>query len=219
MGQINFPQISKGFFILQYIRLKIRGVFYTKPLVPCELVYIPCHLVKNGRKNLDKFFLGEFLYYRCEEAVKSNPFDKISLIDLSHNRSGTWFNFLSKPEDVLYNTNPLKPEQIIDLSIACLKIEELIDNAYIKEIKEPADNPATPIIPEQLVCVIKLKHKPIECNYSHCAFEFYLNNTEVTFDNYRTTLGHKSSNPTKIRTRCKHEISKMIIKEVVRINF
>lgn len=194
-------------------------MFFKKPLEPCALNYIPIHLVRNGRKNLDKFFLGEFLYYRCEEAVKLNPFDKISLIDLSHNRSGTWFNFLSVPEDVLYNTNPLKPEKKINLSIACLKIEELVDNTYIKEIKEPPDNPATPLIPDQLVCIIKLKHKPIECNYSHCAFEFYYNGVEVTLKNSNATLGHKSSKPTKLRTRCKHEISKMIIKEVVRINF
>lgn len=190
--------------------------------MPCLLKYIPPHLLSNGRDPLSFFSIGEYLYYRCEEAVKSNPFDAISLVDLSNNRSGTQANFISFPEDVLYNTNPtvLKPEEKFDkLSIACLEIVELNDdNNYIKEFKEPVNLPVpNPTNIQQNVCVINLKHKPIECNYSHCTFEFHFNNTEVTFDNYKTTLGAKANKI--IRTKCKLEISKMIIKELLRINF
>lgn len=189
--------------------------------MPCILHYIPPHLVKNGREPLALFYIGEFLYYRCEEAVKLNPFDSISLVDLSNNRSGSQANFLSYPEDVLYNTNPtaLKPQEKFDkLSIVCLEIVELENNSYRKEFKEPVNLPIpNPTNIQQNVCVINLKHKPIECNYSHCTFEFHFNTIEVTFENYKTTLGAKANKI--IRTKCKQEISKMIIKEVIRVNF
>lgn len=189
--------------------------------MPCGLNYIPNHLIQNGRVPLGSFSIGEYLYFRCEESVKFNPFDNISLVDLSNNRSGTPTNFLSHPEDVLYNTNPsvLKPDQKFNLSIACLEIVELNENSnYVKEFKEPVTLPIpNPSNIQQNICVINLMHKPIECNYSHCAFEFHFNNTEVTFANYKATLGAKANKI--IRTKCKNEISKMIIKEVLRINF
>ncbi len=217
MAQSPFPQVFTGLLGFKRIFLKLRYYFYFNPSNDCELTYIPTNLLRFGRNDFNKFYIGEYLYFRCKEEVKNNPFDAISLVDLSHNRSGRWFNIFSIPNDVLLNTNPTieKPEEKFDLSIACLEIKELINRTYVKELREPEVSGGE--ILSQTKCVIQLKHKPINCNYSHCAFEFYFNDEEVTFKNYGTTLGSKANK--KLRTRCKHEISKMIIKEEVRINF
>ena len=128
-----------------------------------------------------------------------------------------WYNIFSIPKDVLFNTSPTdkKPQEIFDMSIACLEIKELVKGTYHKELIEPEGGNLNNL--NYSKCVIKLKHKPINCNYSHGAFEFYFNDVELTFKNYETTLGSKANK--KLRTKCKHEMSKMVIKQEVRINF
>lgn len=188
----------------------------------CQLAYIPDRLIPNGRQILETFSIGEFLYHRCKEQVKSDPFNSISLVDLSVNRSGIAENVLSIPADVLFNTNPTieKVEEVFDLAICSMEIMELNDGKkYIKELTEPPLIEGEQSTAGQLVCIIYLKHKPDKCNYSHSSFEFYFNGEEVTFANYDTTLGRGNSPTRKLRTRCKHEISKMIIKEELKINF
>lgn len=70
-----------------------------------------------------------------------------------------------------------------------------------------------------IYCTIKLKHKSEDCNYAHSAFEFYYDDEEVTWENYKATLGKENKGHSKLRTKCKTEISKMILKEEVRINW
>lgn len=188
----------------------------------CQLEYIPDHLKQAKRPVLEEFSIGEILYHRCTEEKKLDPFDKISLVDVSVNRSGTIENKLSQPEDVLFNINPTpeKPFQKYDLSIACLEIKELNEeNKYIKEVTEPPSTPEEPNPDNQLKAEIKLKHKPEECNYSHSACEFYFNNVEVTYENWSVTLGRDNGKTRKLRTRCKQAIAIMILQEVVRINW
>jgi len=184
--------------------------------VPCSLHYIPKRLHARGRQNINKFYVGEYLFRRCEEADKLNPFLKISLVDLSVNRSGKRYK-ISKPEDVLYNTNPQSygGAEILDLSIAFLKISELdkTDN-YNKSYThtKPGINGGTS---QTNTCKILLKHKKEECNYAHSAFEIYYDNTEQTFSNYSKLL--QRNNP--LKSWCKNEIAKMIVKEEVRLNW
>ena len=187
----------------------------------CELQYIPEHLKRNGRAVIEDFYIGEYLYYRCKEENRLNPFDSISLRDISVNRSGNLDNGFSYPEDVLYNTNPSEkhPEEKFDLSVTCLAIVELIENRYNKQLRQPESTLEVPNPPNQLIANIYLKHKPIECNYSHSAFEIYFNEIEVTSANYEETIGRKNSETRKLRTMCKHELTIMIINEVVKINW
>ena len=66
-------------------------------------------------------------------------------------------------------------------------------------------------------CIIYLKHKPEACNYAHAAFELHINDTEVTFQNWKETLGSKAQK--HLRTMCRQELAKMILREEVKINW
>jgi len=188
--------------------------------VPCTLNYIPQRLLPNGRQNLPTFELGERLYRRCKnEAELTDPFSNISLVDISVNRSG-FNNCLSVLSDVLYNTHPKEglTNEIFDLPVAELMIEQLDEvGKYVKEFegsKLDANNQSTSIKVR-----LELKHKLHECNYPHCAFEFHYNGIEVTMANYKETLGHKSGGVQKIRTLCKHELSRIILGRILRIHW
>lgn len=189
----------------------------------CKLSYIPKRLVWDCRPIVPTFKIGEKLFRRCKKEEKENPFDRISLVDLSLNRSGDETFEFSRPSDVLYNTNPTieKPQEIFTEEVVVqLEILELTNELqYQKVFFEPIVglNETQPL--GQFCCEIFLRHKPDNCNYAHCSFEFYYKGEEVTWKNYKTTLGKKNSETTKLRTLCKHEISRMMIKEEVRINF
>lgn len=194
-----------------------------KKAVSCNLSYIPARLVWGGRPIVQSFKIGEKLFRRCKEEERENPFDSISLVDLSLNRGGDEEFQFSLPKDVLYNTNPTetKTQQVFDEEVVvALEIKELdAQSQYRKLFYEPVGNQNEEQLYGQFCCEIFLRHKPDDCNYSHCSFEFYYKGEEVTWKNYKTTLGKGNSETRKLRTKCKYEISRMIIKEEVRINF
>lgn len=183
--------------------------------MPCNLGYIPEHLHSNGRPNINEFYVNEYLFRRCPEKEKFDPFDHISLYDISVNRSGPDDNRLSQPDDVLFNTNPENGKgEKYELSVACLQIKELNKyNQYFKILFT-----ANPGNHENMydTCQICLYHKQEECNYSHCAFVLVYNGIELKDrDIYNQTLAKNR----KLRTKCRHEFSKMYLKEEVRINW
>lgn len=53
----------------------------------CGLAYIPLHLHTGDKPIVDKFSIGEKLFYRCLPQDLEKPYDKISLRDISHNRN------------------------------------------------------------------------------------------------------------------------------------
>jgi hypothetical protein len=177
--------------------------------MPCLLNHIPPRLHTNGRGDINYFSIGEFLFRRCPEKYRYNPFDTISLSDISVNRRGPDENtILSEPEDVLLNFNleNQKGEIITDEVVSALEIKELDSNMeYLKT--EEVDGAS---------CKIHLKHDKIECNYSHSAFKIFFNGDELdSFKKYSDSLKKHSI----LKTWCKNELSKMIIKEEVRINW
>lgn len=176
----------------------------------CTLPYIPERLHTKDREPIPEFFLQEHLYRRCSPAEKENPFANISLVDLSVNRSGKVSNSLCQLDDVLYNTAPsaesteerLQGKVIVNLEI----LEIATGGTYEKVLVQGSNN-----------CSIYLKHKPEACNYAHATFVFYSNDVEVQFDNWKQTLG---SNAQKyLRTMCRQELAKMILREEIRINW
>lgn len=184
--------------------------------MPCTLSYIPSHLHTSGRPDLNYFSIGEFLFRRCKEGNKYNPFDEISLIDISLNRRGPDpENILSDPEDVLFNTNPGNGKgEIINESIAYLEIKELDENnGYDKSYTHETITASGEKINN--ICRIILKHDKTPCIYAHCAFKIFLNGIETTFLNYKTGLGKQS----QLRIWCKNELAKMYIKQEVRLNW
>ena len=88
-----------------------------------------------------------------------------------------------------------------------LKIKELLsDNRFAKEFNE-----------DDVHVYMSLLHEPINCNYAHTIFKFiYQVNIEVTFGNYKETLGHKRAK--KVRSACKLELQKMRIRRELRLN-
>lgn len=193
--------------------------------MPCHIPYIPKYLHSDGRQNIDEFYLEELLFRRCNRGRRQDPFDDISLVDLSMNRGGPPNGqHLCKDEDVLYNTTPEDGKgEKYDMDVSYLRIKELdSDGHYRKELSHTQENQGQ--LPIQASCLIRLRHKMEECNYPHSAFEFYYGGveetgTEVTFANYKTTLGRQNRAHSALRTMCKHEISKMIVREEVRINW
>lgn len=174
----------------------------------CPLDYIPDRLHTNDRQPINEFGLHELLFRRCKLEEKENPFAKISLVDLSVNRQGEIGEELCKPDDVLFNTHPEEGHiqaRFDDQVIVVLEILEIApSNTYEKLFEEDANN-----------CRIILRHRPDPCNFSHSAFEIFYNQTEVTYENWKNTLGKNN----KLRTKCRQEMAKMILREEVRINW
>lgn len=185
----------------------------------CEIPYIPNRLHRNGRENIVEFEIGELLFRRCPPNHVRNPFDSISLVDVSVNREGPEAGKFCEEEDVLYITIPNDGDkEKYEESICRMQILELNDNSqYEKRIdgKQAGPNGEQ----NDISCTIKLKHKSEDCNYAHSAFEFYYDEEEVTWENFKATLGKDNKGHRKLRTTCKTEISKMILKEEVRINW
>lgn len=184
---------------------------------PCNIPYIPEKLHSNDKAEVQVFFVGELLFRRCQEGEIENPFEKISLYDLSVNRSGREGEF-SIEEDVLWNLMPEKVNgERIDASVARLVIKELTeDGQYYQTLSHQYQNQEQTVL---LECVIELLHDKLPCNYAHCIFQFTFNGTKVERDNYKETLGRKGTAMSELRTRCKHEISKMILRREVRMSW
>ena len=180
----------------------------------CLIPYIPAHLHANDRPDLPAFEVGERLFRRCPESVREKPFSAISLIDISVNREGpASMAPLCQPEDVLFNFNPTckQPGERITGEIAVeLVIKELAPNlTYEKATTETTGTTETPVF----TCVIRLLHKKEVCNYAHCAFELRLDGEEVTFANYKQSLGTKGPIFSKLRDWCRQELGKMYVRQ------
>lgn len=178
----------------------------------CDIPYIPVRLHTAGRPDLPAFSIGELLYRRSPNPA--SPFDGISLVDLSVNRQGSAQAPLCEPDDVLFNFNPGNNKgPRLKEHIVILEIKELTpERIYEKEQKYPLQIEEYALVHN---CRMRLCHRKEECNYAHCAFEIFFDGVEMTFGNYKQHLGkHK-----QLRTWCKNELAKMIIKREVRINW
>lgn len=180
----------------------------------CQIPYIPERLHINNRPHVGEFFYGEILYRRCPKDKVKNPFDGISLVDLSVNRQGAPLDEpLCEPGDVLFNMVPENGKgERLDEAVVPLKILELDEEKQYLKSQSATTSGEVPVTNN---CTIHLRHKVEPCNYAHAAFEVYYNGEEMTFDNYKQTLKKN----TLLRTWCKNEISKMILHEEVWINW
>lgn len=181
--------------------------------MPCLIPYIPERLHRNNRLTVNEFRVGEFIYRRCTEEQKLNPFATISLIDISVNREGL-HDIFSMPDDALLNIYPDngKGEKYLGYIVCEMVIRELTnDNFYYKEFEEIKEVAGTTIINR---CFIRLMHKTEECNYAHCAFEIYFNNIEMSNqETYNANLNRNKF----LRNWCRTELARMIIKEEITV--
>lgn len=174
----------------------------------CSLPQIPARLHANGRPELPLFEIGEQLYRRCKPVEVENPFASLSLVDLSVNRTGPAdIAPLCEEVDVLRNFSSENEEEWIQNEVAVSMV--------IKELNEVGTYSYVTTLPDGGVpvtdtCVLTLAHDQIPCNYAHSAFQLRLNGKEVTFGNYKDSLGDKKYR--KFRDKCRFELGKMIIK-------
>lgn len=171
----------------------------------CTLPHIPERLHTKERLALKEFFIDEELYWRCKPKIEL-PYSAITLSDVSHNRQGHSENIISESLDVLWNIDASKDFEKYEYDIVVLKIKELLPNhTFSKQFEE-----------DNYKVSMSLIHEPINCNYAHTIFKFIFQlDTEVTFKNYDDTLGSKKAK--KIRSLCKIEIQKMIIRKELRL--
>lgn len=176
----------------------------------CDLSYIPERLHTNDRPEIPIFELGEFLFHRCKPEHISQPFDGITLYDLSTNREGKKEQPLSQREDVLLNTDPENGHgERYNSGILTFAVSEISEsNTYEKEIShEGKDGKGNPIVH---TCVIKLLHNRLPCNYSHSIMRLIFNGEVVTRENYENTIGRRGDSITKLRNKCKLELESLI---------
>lgn len=175
----------------------------------CELSYIPKRLHLLEKKSIQYFSIGETLFRRCKKEEKLNHFDNIQIFDISVNRRGlSTENILSEPEDVLLNFSPRNSFEKFDNDILItLEIKELNEDKQFEKIQENCSTKNT--------VRVFLNHRIEPCNYSHCCFEFYFNGEEVSKENYKKSL----RTDTELKDFCKFELTKMLIKEEVRLNW
>jgi hypothetical protein len=173
----------------------------------CKIPYIPSKLHWNGRPIIKEFYLEEELYWRCKPETDL-PYQEISLIDISHNRQGSIKNIISDSIDVLWNIDENKSFEKYEYDIIVLKIKELLpNNTFVNEFEM-----------DGIHISMNLLHEPINCNYSHTIFKFiYQNSVEVTFENYKETLGHKKAK--KVRSLCKLKLQAMILRRELRLSY
>jgi len=175
-------------------------------MTECTLGYIPERLHTNDKPLIETFSIGEFLYRRCRPEEIDNPFASISISELSHNRSGPEGQDISRPEDVLYNIQLESELQYHTDKVVCvLRIETLtLEQKYRKQFEETKnDNIYTSIM--------ELLHDPESCMYPHCVFRIWVNDVQVTLDNYKENL--KKLNV--IRNSLKEELAFMIVKKII----
>jgi hypothetical protein len=179
----------------------------------CTLDYIPERLkTQDDSLTYDIFALEDILYRRVTQSQVDDPFGNISLTDLSHNIGTILGNEISKSKDVLYSILIEEDFEIyldyrpLELKIISLNENDCYDKVFVCEKNE--NNKVR----------IKLQHAPVCCMYPHCVFQFFIieadsTETEVTFDNYKVTLGSK---PFKyLRNILRQELSLMIIRKEI----
>lgn len=165
---------------------------------PCQLHYIPDNLKTKGRTPIHSFYVGELLFMRCDAEDLNNPYNSITLAELSHNRRGKERHPMSNPSDVLYNIkSDVNFEKYPDKSICTIKILDLTEtHIYDKSFQD-----------SEKIATIKLIHDPLPCMYPHCVFRISYNGEIVTYDNYKQGL--KKAN--KLRNQLKIELASMIV--------
>lgn len=175
--------------------------------MPCNLDYIPKHLHRVGRSELNDFENEENIFFRIHPKHRA-PFENISLADLSFNRDGGSLK-ISEESDVLWNTNPDKDIEKYDWETLSIKIIHY-DNSEIVE------SPSLKIrFNSNFVC-LKLSHNPLECNYAHCDLNFLINGEIlVTKENYEETFKHKKFK--KLRQSTRFHLHSAVIKN--KLNF
>ncbi|OFY20130.1 MAG: hypothetical protein A2W98_12345 [Bacteroidetes bacterium GWF2_33_38] len=174
----------------------------------CNLAYIPAKLHWNNKKAINEFFLNEELYWRCKEEKFSNPYAEISLADVSINRQGNPCAPISEPQDALYNLTDSKNEKY-DCGIIILEIKE-ISKPYIKKYEDIDGNENIHKLEMELI------HDPLNCMYPHSLFKFRLNGQDVTMSNYDSTLKKSNKAISRLRKRCKDELTRMIKTKIVK---
>ena len=157
------------------------------------------------------------LYRRCK-TLDEDPYDGISLYDLSGNREGYWYNRLSYPKDVLYNlTEDRSKGEFLNEFVLALEIKEISENRTYEKllIESGVDDKGAPFTH---TCLIKLLHDKIPCNYSHCIFQITFNGNVVTKENYKKTFGKDNKAISRLRKKCKVELAEMIFTKELWIN-
>jgi len=153
--------------------------------------------------------VGDIIYRRSKPEELENPFKSISLADLSHNIGINCGNKISKETDVLYSIVESESVEIYSDKLPCtLEIKSLnSSNIYCK--------PFGPIFKENIsyLAVMELIHDPVGCMYPHCVFRIILNDTEITFENYKETLGVKRLQ--QLRTMLRDELASMIRRRAI----
>lgn len=169
----------------------------------CSLDYIPKYLHTNNKPIINKFNIGEELYFRCTSTDCVKPYSRKNLYDISHNR-----NFNNSEDypavDVLYNIDKDDERQHYDdQEFITLKIRDINGkHTFVKNIKSEDDI--------SINIQIILLHKPVPCMYTHSAFEILLNNLPITKENYNSTLGKKNRTYKNLRYIVRQELSLMI---------
>jgi hypothetical protein len=182
-------------------------------LEACDLSYIPERLHTNDRPEIPIFEIGEYLYHRCKPEHLNQPFDGITLYDLSTNREGRKDSPLCQKEDVLFNTEPHNGHgEKYDWSVVTFEISEVSESKTYEKIisSDGKDGKGKPIVN---ICEIKLLHDRLPCNYSHSIMRLRFNGEVVTRDNYNTTIGRRGDSVTQLRNKCKIELESMIQNE------
>ena len=175
----------------------------------CNLDYIPDRLHWNAKPLITQFAVGDLIYRRIAPDEFENPFASVSLTDLSHNIGINQGNELSIEDDVLLSISEMDEIKYYKGKCTCtLEIKSLnTDNCYLKPFAFRNNNN------DLFDATMELVHKPEECMYPHCVFKITMNNVEVTFTNYRQTLGQKKL--AKLRTLIREELVAMIRRKAI----
>jgi len=180
----------------------------------CDLDYIPSHLHWNSKPLLNKFYPEEILYRRVNPNENIDlPFATISLYDISFNRSGISNNMLCEREDVLWNVDPEKDIEKYNLEISEIIVKklnlEVKDEKVIRLGKEESINEND----LNIFIILKLTHKPIDCNYSHSTIVFSVEGKIVDNVNYEYTLGSKKYK--RLIIKCRKILNDAILKKEI----
>ena len=168
----------------------------------CKLIYIPPHLHFKDKPIVERFDVGEELYYRCSGDSCKKPYDRISLYSISHNRNFSDNDTYPK-EDVLINIVESEESEKYDSEIVILKIEDLGDQeTYIKRLISRDD--------KNISAEIKLIHDPLPCMYPHSVFEIFLGGVAVTDENYKKTLGRSNRTMKNLRSDIRQELTSIV---------
>ena len=155
-------------------------------------MYIPNHLHWDDKPVLDDFSVGEDLFYRVSpEKIKGTPYEflKVSLAEISLNRSGIKDNFISSREDALFNISPEDSnEKYDDKKVVAFS---LVKEGLFPQTLYSRNN--------EINVKINLLHDPVPCNYAQSIFRFFYNGEKMTINNFGDLLGKRSGEGKKER--------------------